>query len=220
MKQIVRELLEQGRFEEIAALAPRKRRVLGILVSLTFAPDPQLGWRAVEAMGLAASAIAQDDPEFVRNHLRRLYWLLSEESGGVCWQAPQCMAEIVCHRPQLFGEFVPIVVSLLLSMAEEDLEHFRAGILWAIGRLGPLATDHLQAVLPAITAALDHCDPQVRGLAVWCLAGVGQAKLLLPEHLPLLTDEGAVDLYEGGVVRRTHVGELARRASGSRSTDP
>ena len=40
-------------------------------------------------------------------------------------------------------------------MAEEDLEHFRAGVLWAIGRLGSLAGEHAADVLPAILAALD-----------------------------------------------------------------
>ena len=190
-------------------MAVPKKRVLGSLVSLTFDPNPLIGWRAVEAMGLAASRVAQHDPQYVRNHLRRLYWLLSEESGGICWRAPEAMAEIVRHQPNLFADYIPIVVSLLVSMAEEDLDHFRPGALWAIGRLGPACGDHLQAVLSAITSALEHSDPQVRGMAVWCLGRVGQSKLLA-DRPDLLRDEEPVDLYENGRLNRTSVCRLVR----------
>jgi len=210
IKKHLRELLDQGDLEQIAELSVGKKRALGILISLTFDPHEQLAWRAVEAMGLAADRVAQVDPEFVRGHLRKLYWLLSEESGGVCWRAPEAMAEIVRRRPNLCADYVPIVVSLIVSMAEEDLDHFRAGALWAIGRLGPLTADHLQSVLPAVTAALDHRDPQVRGMAVWCLGQVGQEELLAGRP-DLSADEGPVDLYEQRRLNRTRVSDLVHR---------
>lgn len=211
LKKALRDLLGQERFEQIAESAVQKRRTLGQLVSLTFDADSRIGWRAVEAMGLSADRIAQSDPEYVRNHLRRLYWLLSEESGGLCWRAPQAMAEIIRHRPKLFADYIPIVVHLIQEMAEEDLGHFRAGILWAIGRLGPLADEHVESVLPRITAALDDPDPQVRGMAVWCLQQVQQVELLTARP-DLLADEEPVDLYLNGHLRRTTVRDLARCA--------
>jgi hypothetical protein len=212
IKKVLRDLLERSHFEQIAEIASRKKRALGSLVSLTFEAQEQIAWRAVEAMGLAASRIAEEDPEFVRNHLRRLYWLLSEESGGVCWRAPESMAEIVRRRPKLFADYVPIVVSLITSMAEEDLEGFRASILWAIGRLAPVADDHLQSVLPAILSALDDSDPQVRGMAVWCLTQLRQEELLAGRP-DLVGDEGPVDLYEDGHLNRTSVCDLMQRAT-------
>ena len=188
-------------------MALQKKRVLGGLVSLTFDVDPRIGWRAVEAMGAAADRVAEHDPQFVRNHLRRLYWLTSEESGGICRHAPQAMAEIVRRRPALFADYAAIVVSLLTEMADEDLDLFRPGILWAIGRLGAVAADHIPDVAAEITSALDHPDSQVRGMAVWCLTQLGQAKLLAgrPE---LLDDQGPVDLYEDGNLNRTRVSHL------------
>jgi hypothetical protein len=214
MKPILRKLLDQGRFAEIVAIGTEKKRVLGSLVSLTYEPDPQIAWRAVEAMGLAASVIARHDPEYVRNHLRRLYWLLSEESGAICWRAPEAMAEIVRHQPGLFAEYAPIIVALLSSMAEEDLDHFRPGVLWAIGRLGPLAGVHLQGVLGAVLSALDDSNPQVRGMACWCLAQTGQTQFLA-DRPALLTDDGPVDLYADGRLERTSVGNLVRRVLSS-----
>ena len=102
-------------------------------------------------------------------------------------------------------------------LRKEDVR-FRAGILWAIGRLGPLARESIGAVLPAVAAALGDSDPQVRGLAVWALGEMGRADQLAsrPE---LLCDKGAVDLYEDGYLRRTHVRNLTLRAFLSSSGD-
>jgi hypothetical protein len=194
-------------------MAAQRTRVLGSLVSLTYDADPQIGWRAVEAMGVAASRVAEADPDQVREHLRRLLWLMSEESGGVCWRAPEAMAEIVRHAPEMFAEYIPIVVSLIENLAEEDLGHFRAGTLWAIGRLGAVAGDHVRDVIPAVTSALDDSNPQVRGMAVWCLNEVGRTELLADQP-ELASDEGQVDLYEDGQLVRTTVSHLAQRAGG------
>jgi len=211
LKTTLRDLLEERNFGQIADLAAERRRVLPSLVSLTFDADPQIGWRAIEALGQAAQRVAQEDPDYVREHLRRLYWLISEESGGICWHAPEAMAEIVRHEPGLFADYLPIVVHLIVSIEKEDLEHFRAGTLWAIGRLGPLAGDYVEDVHGAVAAALNDPDAQVRGTAVWCLGRVGRVSTLAGRS-DLLSDEGAVALYEKGVLERTSVGELVRRA--------
>jgi HEAT repeat protein len=210
LKRTLHEWLIQGRIDQIAEKAAHTKRVLGTLIPLTYDRDPEISWRAIEAMGAAALKIADHDVDYVREHLRRLYWLLSEESGGVCWRAPEAMAEIVSREPALFADYVPIVVFLILNLAEEDLEHFRGGALWAIGRLGPVAGDGIAAVLPAVNAALDDPNPQVRGMAVWCLGRVGQTDILC-DRPDLLADKGPVDLYENGQLTRTSLGRLVRR---------
>lgn len=210
----LRELIREGDLEAVARLAERRRRVLGDLVPLTYHPDPDIAWRAVEAMGLAAARVSDHDPDAVREHLRRLFWLVTEESGGICWRAPEAMAEIVRHRPQLFGEYVPIVVHLLLEMAEEDLAHFRPGILWGVGRMGEAGEEHLHDVLPAITAALELPDARARAMAVWALEQTGHAEILAGRE-DLLADERPVELYEDGVLVTTTPGALAKRGRAS-----
>jgi hypothetical protein len=210
IKKTLRELLEKKNFEQIAVVAVDRKRALSILVSLTFDADKQIAWRAVEAMGIAAGSVARDDPQFVRNHLRKLYWLLSEESGGVCWMAPQSMAEIVRRDPELFADYVPIVISLIHEMAEEDLEHFRAGILWAIGLLAAEAGEHGERVLPLVKNALLNPDPQVRGMAVWCLGQLGKGRILA-NRTNLLQDEGQFDYYENRSLVQTTVGRMVQQ---------
>jgi len=192
-------------------MAARRKRVLGSLVASTYDSDPRISWRAVEALGVAAARIAQDDPDHVRQLLSRLLWLINDESGGICWRAPEAMAEIVRHEPSLFADYVPIVTSLIVNLAEEDLEHFRAGILRAIGRLGVAGADNVQDVIPSVISALDDSNPQVRGMAVWCLLEVGREDLLA-DRPNLLADEGPVDLYEEGTLSRTTVSQLVQRA--------
>ncbi|UCG53686.1 MAG: hypothetical protein JSW58_09075 [Candidatus Latescibacterota bacterium] len=185
----------------------QKKRVLGVLVSLTFAPDPLIAWRAVEAFGAAADRIAETNPDYVRSHLRRLQWLMSDESGGVCWYAPQAMAEIIRRRPSMFPDYAAIVISFIHTVEEEDLAQFRPGILWAIGRLAPVAANEFETVLPHIEACLDHLDPQVRGMAVWCLKQAGRQSPI-DARTDLATDDGPVELYENGRIEQTSVRAL------------
>ncbi|GAB4545709.1 MAG: hypothetical protein Kow0063_39850 [Anaerolineae bacterium] len=213
MKEQLRGWLAGERYQDIIELAGRRRRVLSFLTALTYDPDPLISWRAVEAMGLAAARISDDDPEYVRVHLRRLMWLLNDESGGIGWRAPEMMGEIIRSRPEHFADFLPILISIL-DMEEEDAIRFRAGTLWAIGRLAPVMPEAARSALPRIIPCLDDPHPQTRGMAVWCL---GQLKA--PRHLlvrpALLEDEGPVDFFSEGQLVRIQVGRLARAALGS-----
>ncbi len=196
----------------------RKKRVLGSLVASTYDADPRISWRAIEALGVAASRVAEDDPDHIRQLLRRLLWLINDESGGICWRAPEAMAEILRRQPTLYADYIPIVTLLLVNLEEEDLERFRAGVLRAIGRLGGLARDSFQDVAPAVVSALIDSDPQVRGMAVWCLHEVGRADLLAG-RLDLIADEDPVDLYEDGILTRTTVSQLVQRALPARPAE-
>lgn len=213
MKKQLRQLLVQGELDQIATLAQGRTRVLGSLVSLTFDSDPLIVWRSIDALGAAAKQIAEEDPDTIRELLRRLFWLICEESGGICWHAPEAMAEIVVQVPGQFATYVPIIMHLLQEMAEEDLDHFRPGILWAIGRMGHLTDQYVPDVLSLIVEAIEHHDPQVRGIAVWCLMKIGRAQHIA-DQTALLADNGQVDLYEDGAITRVMVSDLVQRAMG------
>jgi hypothetical protein len=206
MKQHLREMLVARDLDGIAQLASRRKRALGILISLTYDEDRLVAWRAVEAMGVASNRVARDNADYVLNILRRLHWLLLEESGGVGWYAPQMIAEIIRQSPDDFSEdYACIVTTLLHTMAEEDLEHFRPGIFWAIGRLAPVAARDVEEVLTNVRASLADPDDQVRGMAVWCLVQAGKHIRIDQLH----SDSGRVEVFEDGELRETTVGALA-----------
>jgi hypothetical protein len=207
IKDQIYKLLENSEFERVVVMVAVKKRLLGTLLSLTFDREPLIAWRAVEAMGHAADHIAADNPDYVLSHLRRLHWLLSEEAGGICLFAPPAMAEIIRLRPEMFAGFIPLVVSLIITMEEEDLEYFRPKVLWAIGRLAPVAGEEVESVIPAVVAALEDHQPQVRGTAVWCLGQAGKRKLL-SERTDLLSDNGQLELYMDGKIIHTKISDL------------
>lgn len=216
MKEQLRNLLVNEAYGPIIELAGHKRRVLSFLTTLTYDPDPLIAWRAIEAIGLAAGRIADDDPEFVRIHLRRLLWLLNDESGGIGWRAPEAIGEIIRNRQKQFAEFVPIVISLL-DMEEEDVGKFLPGILWAIGRLGQVMPDAAKLAIPGIVPCLNNPDPQTRGMAVWCLGQLHAANHLLPEVL--LKDDSAIDVYLDGQLVCKSVAQLAGEALAAKPSD-
>jgi methylated-DNA-[protein]-cysteine S-methyltransferase len=209
LKKTLRDLLDAGELEAVAAMALERKRTLGSLVALTFDEDLQVVWRAIEAMGMAAEGLSRRSPSYVKEHIRRLYWLITEESGGVFWRAPECMAECAVRMPRLLESHVPIAFHLLETLEEEDLEHFRPGALWAIGRLIHVARDDLPTVLPLVVDALDRPDPQARGMAVWCLGEVGEVEVL-EGRADIQEDEGIVYLYRDRRVEETTVGRLAK----------
>lgn len=208
LKKRLRSLLLEGDVEGVARLAPGRRRVLAVLMSLTYDPDPVLSARAVEATGMAADRLAEKDPEAVQAHLRRLHWLISEESGGICLRAPEMMAEILRRRPVEFRDYFPILISLLEMMEEEDLAHFRPGILWALGRIAGLAGGIPCRAVGKIVEALDHPDPLHRGLAVRCLLKLDRKDALVGRD-ELAEDDGPVAWKgAGGEVKSTVGGIL------------
>jgi hypothetical protein len=209
LKNTIKELLSQGKLEDIAELATTRRKTLGTLLALTFDSDPEIVWRAIEAQGLAAERLSASSPSYVREHMRRLYWLITEESGGCFWRAPECMAELGARMPRLLQAHVPIAFHLIETLEEEDLEHFRPGALWAVGRLICAARDHLPDVLPLVVEALSDKVSQARGMAVWCLGEVDETDHLT-QRPELLEDEGPVQLYRDRKLEATTVGRLTR----------
>ena len=210
LKDVVRQHLAAGELEAIADLTLERRKTLGTLLAMTFDPDPEVVWRAIEAQGMAAEALSKTSPRFVKEHMRKLLWLITEESGAVFWRSPECMAECAARMPRLMKEHVPIAFHLIETLEEEDLEHFRPGALWAVGRLFGVAPEYLPDVLPLLVSALEDARSQSRGMAVWCLHTVGEGARL-KDHPHLLEDQGRVELYQDRSLEEITVAELTRR---------
>ena len=140
------------------------------------------------------------------NEMQRMQSLMREglAAGGCGWSA-QLGTEAEVQR-DYDGSFM-----ITNTMAEEDLGHFRAGVLWAIGRLGEVVEKDVDMVLSSIVASLDDPDPQIRGLATWCLGQVGRSAQL-DNRQDLLTDEGETVLYREGELARLSVGRILREA--------
>lgn len=123
-------LNELEELEELEALLVRQPGAWRRLWRFLYHGDEAVRHRAARAFGRAVALWSGDRPELAREVLRRLFWAMNEESGSVCWGAPEAAGEILRHRPELCGDFVPLLVSLLPDPA------LRRGVLWALARLG------------------------------------------------------------------------------------
>ena len=167
----VRQWLLEANYAPILEAAENKNGILSLLTALTYDEDVKISDRAIEAAGLSAHIIAGREPDYVRNYLLRLFWLVNEESGGICWRAPELIGEILYHCPQ-FNQFFPMLISLL-DLEEEDAPRFRAGTLWAIGRVAQVAKDAMLPALArvhAIASGGKSTDKDIYEKAMWSMA--------------------------------------------------
>jgi AraC family transcriptional regulator, regulatory protein of adaptative response / methylated-DNA-[protein]-cysteine methyltransferase len=148
-------------------LARKKKSVLSQLTALSYDLDENVSLQAIRVTGMAAKIIAERDPEYIRNYLLRLFWLINDESGGICWKAPELIGEILHHCPQ-FSQFFPMLISLL-DLEKEDAPRFRLGTMRAIGRVAQVRRE---AMLPALvhvqSFASGEQDVNTREMADWC----------------------------------------------------
>lgn len=206
LKNELRHALLAQDYERIAALALDDNRTFGKLVALAYNKDDLLCWRAIEAMGVAAQAVAAENREAVRNIVQRILWSAREESGGMGWSAPELLAEIAIAAPRYFPDIPPIIVSL---HSEDEEGVFLKGVLRAVGRMGEAGITDIADCDQLIRKSLEHDDPAVRGLAVWAAKRAGVDAV---ETIGGMTgDEGKFRLYEDGELVQTTVGALARK---------
>jgi hypothetical protein len=170
----IRHWLQETNFTPILDLAKESKRVLSFLTALSYDMDPEISARAITAAGLVASIISGRDPEYVRNTLLRLFWLVNDESGGIGWKAPELIGEILYRCPQ-FDQFFPMLIALL-GLEEEDAPRFRLGTLWAIGRVALVAREAMLPVLQYIQQLppLEN-DPESKEMMVWCMDQLNSA---------------------------------------------
>ncbi len=207
MKASVSGLLKEKNYDRLIGLAGEKRKIVRYLFSLLYDQDDLTRWRAVEAMGLVVGALAAENQEAARDIIRRLFWLLNEESGGIGWNAPQAIGEIIKNRPDLFGEYITILLSSL------DDPAFTAGVLWAVGRIGGQKPELVKDAVPVILPLLGHVDPAVRGHAAWALGIIG-TECEKGRLGPLKSDSALFHLYTEGEIWNKTVGEVAVEAMG------
>lgn len=166
---MLRQWLLEEEYTYILEFAGSKKRTLSLLTALTYDKNQAISDRAIKATGLAAKVISGRDPEYVRNTLLRLFWLVNDESGGIGWRAPELIGEILYNCPN-FELFFPMLISLL-DLEKEDAPRFRLGTLWAIGRVAQVAKDAMLPALPLIQTytSLEN-EPKTKEMAYWCIS--------------------------------------------------
>ncbi len=134
------------------------------LFLFTFSNDDTIRWRAVEAIGKAAKVVSESNVEKVRDFIRRLFWLMNDESGGIGWYAPEVIGEILFNNPFLLGEYGRLLPQYLSE------EPFERGTHFALARLSALDPDLIVKTDDALVWSLNNFDPAIRGYSIMALS--------------------------------------------------
>ncbi len=205
VKDKIKELLKLRAYDEVADMAWQDKGIIRQLISLSYDKQDVTSWRAIEAIGVISRTFSKEKMDILRDTVRRLLWSMGEESGGIGWSAAEMLGEIVAGDPDAFNDIVPILWSF------KDEEMFRAGIIWAMGRIAIMRPDMVGFIMQDLPELLEDKDAAVRGYAVWVMG-------MLPKILnaggtdqisKLLSDSGPVPFYKDGDLLASTVGEIA-----------
>ncbi len=225
-RKIKQKVLDLLRVQDLAPLLATLRELpakatMNVLFSMICREEPRVRWHAISCMGDTVERIARQNMEEARIVMRRLLWSLNDESGGIGWGAPECMAEIMCCQKDLAREYVHMLLSYVREDGEElcqdgnCIEHplLQQGVLWGVARMCECCPDlmlehHAGDDLPPY---LESPDPSTRGYAVLAAGALGLAAVR-PRLLQLAGDDSVISLYWHGEFNTTSVAELARAA--------
>jgi hypothetical protein len=138
IKQQVFKFLEQDDFEknlkDIHQFPAMK--VVNALLSFLVTTNHTIKKHTVIAMGEVVSRIAEEDIESARIIMRRLMLSVTEESGGIGWNTPEAMGEIMARSEQLANEYHKILISYTVGGGNElDFDGLQKSVIAGLKRL-------------------------------------------------------------------------------------
>lgn len=172
-RQLKKEMFEllsrkdfENGFEKILQIPARQ--AVNPLFSFFYNNSEIIKWRAVTAMGMVVSNLADHDIESARVVMRRLMWNLNDESGGIGWGSPEAMGEIMARHSRLAQEFASILVSYI-NPDKNYIEHeiLQRGVLWGIGRLAYERPEFVKDSEHFLVPYMESEDAILRGFAAW-----------------------------------------------------
>lgn len=210
LKKEVFELLSDKDFEKdiLKISGFSARAVVNPLFSFFYNSDELIKWRAVTAMGVVVSNLADNDMESARVIMRRLIWNLNDESGGIGWGSPEAMGEIMARHEGLAKEYHKILLSYIMPDGNY-IEHeiLQRGVLWGIGRLAHARPNLVKDFAHLLCPYMESPDPALRGLASWT-AGLFDCETTNRLLKRLENDQATLTFYLDGTLVEITVAQL------------
>jgi hypothetical protein len=210
LKKKILQILTHNDFEkgimEISGFTARA--VVNPLFSFFYNRDELIKWRAVSAMGLVVSNLADHDLESARVVMRRLIWNLNDESGGIGWGSPEAMGDILARHEGLAKEYHRILVSYITPDRNYiEYELLQRGVLWGVGRLAHARPHLVNGVAHLLHNYMKSTDPTLRGLAAW-IARLFDCETTSRLLKRLENDQATLTFYSGGKLEKRTVAQL------------
>lgn len=183
----------QKTFFQISNYPPKT--CIGPLFSFFCNKDELIRWRAIAAMGVVVSKLADSDIESARVVMRRIMWSLNDESGGIGWGCPEAMGEIMARNRLLAGEYCNILVSYLREDGNFlEFEMLQRGALWGFGRLAYARPELLYNCSSLLIPYLLASDHYLKGLSAWAAGPLDKSPVQNVLH-SLLEDHSIISIF-------------------------
>ena len=209
LKQQVHTLVLQRNYDDLIALCQESNQAWKILRTNIYETDENLIWQTIEAIvRLMERWWELGNEEKVREYIRNLFWSINDESGGIGWNAPQTIAEIIVRIPELVEPYGTMVVDRTI---DEPL--LVNSCLWAMGRLGNRLEGKLTLFEESILETFKSSSPETLGLVAWA---TGEMHFLPARaFLEKLVDRSeSVKIYIQGTYHEKTMGEWAHQSIG------
>ncbi|WP_421904057.1 DVU0298 family protein [Maridesulfovibrio sp.] len=205
----------ENRFEQLMDKYSMQDLVSPLFASLC-ATTIIVRWHGVTCFGKVISRMVEEDAPKARIVMRRIMWMLNEESGGCAWGVPEAMGEIAAVNDQMAAEYGKI----LLSYSHEDEEGpenylefptLLRGAVWGVARMAQTRQKIAAQATDDLIRFLSYPDPVIQGTACWALGGLKSPESV--KKLEALTDNDTViDIYKDSSLQSVTVGRLAQEA--------
>lgn len=186
------------------------------LFSSLCAPTVIVRWHGITCFGKVVSRMTEEDAPRARVVMRRIMWMLNEESGGCAWGVPEAMGEITAVNDLMAREFGHILLSY--SHEEEgkpenylEFTTLLRGAIWGVARQAQDRPDISAPATNDLIGFLKNPDPVIVGTACWALGSLKSSKSV--KSLEALTDNDTViEIYKDCLLQSVTVGRLAQEA--------
>lgn len=204
MKKEIIEILKNREFDKLVKIGNIKK-TLSILISFLYGDELSM-FRAAEAIGYICRLIYREDPEFVKEIIRRMFWYMNEENGGYCMGAPIVIGEIGRIIGEGFNDFINPAASLIEN---DELE--TRYVIYSIGRIGGRILEAKLNLKDKLLRLLEVSSPDIRAYTIKTIHEL-KIEEALSKLENMLHDETIVRIYWDGYLREVKISELAAQA--------
>jgi len=172
------------------------KQVVNPLFSFFYSLEKIIRWHAITAMGAVVARLANEDTEAARVVMRRLIWHLNDESGGIGWESPEALGEIMACNRCMAEEYHFLLLYYIDPEGNYiEYEMLQRGVLWGLGRLAYAHPQLVRQARPLLIPYMQSQDATLRGLAVWIAGAFEISEELRPLLTSLTADSTAIELY-------------------------
>jgi len=200
-KKQVEEFVRSYKPQPIIKASKTHHKTMNNLQRLLYSPDDRFRMRAAEILGMAASEVAEDNPEAVSRLLQRLFTSITDTAAS-SWGAFEAIAEIISRRTDLFAGYIPQLFSFLADDTRQ------ADCLKAVGTIAKSRPDILRRYTFYFIPFLQSPKASVRGYAAILLGNLG-AKEAREDLKKLINDPNPIQIYDNGSLKQKTIGQVS-----------